>query len=179
MITDKLPQQSDSSLNEYPSEAVTTAAAQQVWKYVYHEPWPEGWTVRWVHLLDPLEFTPLPRAVAAFDEQRIELSWYALNLDAIRNDDEPFDSLVHEFTHLRHPRLLHGRTFDWLCFSTYVRSFKPGSVRLVERREEKRAELARLRWGIRTLEVALRRLGAQLRVLESRAATDSRTPPNP
>jgi hypothetical protein len=28
---------------EYPSEDVTTAAAQLVWQYVYQDSWPEGW----------------------------------------------------------------------------------------------------------------------------------------
>jgi hypothetical protein len=32
---------------EFPPAAVTTAAARQLWQYVYEALWPKGWRVRW------------------------------------------------------------------------------------------------------------------------------------
>jgi hypothetical protein len=56
-----------------PSEAVATRAAKQVWGYVYREPWPDGWRVRWVHELRPLPWAPMPRGVTVWEEKLIEL----------------------------------------------------------------------------------------------------------
>ena len=102
-----------------PSEAFSTAAAKQVWEYVYRELWPDGWRVRWVHRLNPLPFAPMPRGVTRWEEKLIELNWTVLNLDAIAFDYEPLDTLLHEFIHVRCPRLLHSKKFTRLKLGPY------------------------------------------------------------
>lgn len=99
---------------ELPSAAVTTCAAKQVWASLYHTPWPRGWRCVWrddfpPEISDALGF--------CFDERKhIVLNWVLL-----KADNEPLFNLVHEFMHLRFPRLRHGREFRRILSVTYAR----------------------------------------------------------
>lgn len=77
---------------EFPSPAVTTAAAQQLWEYIYRTPWPEGWQVCWYDSFPPIKADALG---ATFRRLKvIALNWQ------LRDKDAPFYTLSHEFTHL-------------------------------------------------------------------------------
>jgi hypothetical protein len=114
--------------DEYPSEAVTTAAAQQVWQHVYGLPWPNGWKVTWGGAKN--------NAGACFWRAKtIELS---PSLEHHRGCDyEPFRVLLHEFTHLRFPGLRHGQRFTRLC--TIAWGFLVGDQALLAAVEEQAA----------------------------------------
>ncbi|MBV8139206.1 MAG: hypothetical protein JO121_26790 [Deltaproteobacteria bacterium] len=144
MTTDRLPHQSANThacppANEYPSEMVTTDAARQVWEHLYATPWPEGWTVRWQ--------ARWPRKdgkarVCHWERKLIELNWCQTGTPG--SYDPILCILLHEFTHLRFPRLCHGKRFTRLVQFTYERLT---GERLFAQREERREPQAHRRWA--------------------------------
>jgi len=108
-------------VNEYPAEAITTAAARQVWTYIFAEPWPEGWRViltnRWAPWEeDLLGYCFLPR-------RKIKLNWELLNRDFERfgDPDLVLSTLVHEFIHLRDKITDHGPEIRQAFVAAYSR----------------------------------------------------------
>jgi len=98
------------------------------------------------------------------DEKLIELNWSYLK--DCGDEDPPLYTLVHEFTHARHPRLHHGKKFQRLTLISYGRlTGDPLFAQL----EEQREQLAQVRWSVRRLLAEQRRLRARLFALESRA----------
>jgi hypothetical protein len=80
--------------------------------------------------------------------------------------DEPLDTLIHEFTHVRHPRLHPGREFTRLRLITYLgRLMGEPWVAQIEKQRKEQAQLHR---AIRQLIREERRLNARLLELESR-----------
>lgn len=102
---------------DLPSAAVTTHAARQVWAHAYHTAWPKGWKVCWRD-----DFPPRIRhtlGCCAHHGKTVVLNWSTLKN---RTDlDQPLSTLIHEFTHLRYPKLLHGKEFERIVMTVYGR----------------------------------------------------------
>jgi hypothetical protein len=124
---------------DYPSEAVTTAAARQVWEYVFEEPWPEDLIVVFYDLWAPKDANAV-QGDCIRPRRKIVLDWQALNQDFERfggkYPDAVLGTLVHEFIRLRlrldeiaarhspgfrqafvaaYSRLGNKRLGEWLC----------------------------------------------------------------
>jgi hypothetical protein len=91
-----------------------TLAARQVWATVFPgEPWPKGWRVSWAGFMRGCDGLTLWR------ERRIVLS-YADHAGRVitrsgRRKAGAVETLLHEFVHVRSPRLRHGVEFKRLA----------------------------------------------------------------
>jgi hypothetical protein len=155
----------------FPAEVITTAAAQQVWAYLYEEPWPDGWTVCWDDYWDD------PGDQAECDQalKQIRLNW--MRLKDTDDEDEILFTLVHELIHLRNtftglsvgpnpePNDLaeHGPEFEQLWVTTYARLVGDGLAGRVSDAQ------ALLEFKPR-LDAATQRFLAQLRTLHETQA---------
>ena len=109
-----------------------TIPAKQLWAAIYDEPWPKGWRVKWI--------TGFPRDLSNYlsgdcnhRTKRIRLSFHSGMIDAYIDDlvrkrwrvffgerppdwrfGGPIETLIHEFVHVRRPRLKHGAAFNRL-----------------------------------------------------------------
>jgi hypothetical protein len=99
-----------------------TGPAREVWAALFPgEPWPKGWKVRWAG------FMRGALGLCIHGEKRILLS-YGDHRRPGRHG--PVETLVHEFVHLRCPRLRHGQEFRALERALFTR------IGLVEPHEE-------------------------------------------
>ena len=78
--------------------------ARFIWKAVHDRPWPTGWKVKWVGFMRNCW------GLTKWGTKEILLSYG----DAKRADGHAIDTLLHEFVHVRFPKLRHGREFDRL-----------------------------------------------------------------
>lgn len=82
-----------------------TVPARQVWAALFpREPWPPRWRVSWAG------FMRGAFGLTIWREHRILLSHGDFARRATRNRG-PVDTLLHEFVHVRSPKLRHGREF--------------------------------------------------------------------
>lgn len=82
-----------------------TRPARQVWRALYpKEPWPKGWRVEWAG------FMRGAAGLCIYGERRILISYgdAARDRGAFRG---AVSTLLHEFLHVRNPRLRHGKDF--------------------------------------------------------------------
>jgi hypothetical protein len=120
------------------SDAVATRAAKQVWEYVYPEPWPEDWVVRWQDL-------PSNRlGDCNLHGKLIRLGWVL----KYKEEEEVINTLIHEFTHLRHPDLLHSEGFTRRVHGAYCQL---NGSSLVDDYNRVRAENAQAKWALRRM----------------------------
>src|SRR5262249_55094161 len=98
------PSRDDIAENECPSAAITTAAARQVWEYVFEEPWPEDLIVLLADYLAPEDANAV-QGDRIRPRRKIQLDWHGLNRDFERfgYPDAVLGTLVHEFIRLRLP----------------------------------------------------------------------------
>lgn len=100
-----------------PRESLTPTA-RALWRAIFDEPMPRGWTVRWVGFMRGAS------GLTCYGSRRVLLSWSDLasmrpTWDRRANaPDRPacvVDVLTHEFIHMRHgKRLRHGADFERL-----------------------------------------------------------------
>ena len=117
-----------------------TAQAKQLWRYVYGEPWPKGWKVEWVRSfpyhdrrigqcgygrkLISLHYRahakPIEQDyhenrriyVGGHSETGPEILAYTVKQKLLTYS--VMHTLIHEFIHLRHRGLKHGKEFERL-----------------------------------------------------------------
>jgi hypothetical protein len=169
-------------MNDYPKISVdpkcaecavlpdSTAAAQQVWSYLFDDdPWPEGWQVGWMD--DPKGF-----GCCIWQTKVIALN---ANLSLQRN--EPIlATLVHEFIHLRQPRLLHGKHFKRLVVANYALLLDDPEctteVHLRQELAESRRELRRLRREQRQLQQLVEALETRIPITSDENIQEAHEP---
>jgi hypothetical protein len=87
-----------------------TPLARRIYRLLYREPWPRGWIVRWVPALDDNV-----GGVCARNRLEILLSCATAHF----RHGEVLRTLIHEFVHMRWPRMRHGRSFERLVEHGY------------------------------------------------------------
>jgi len=93
-----------------------TPVARQIYRWLYGDPWPRGWIVRW-SLTGEIARGKMNVGNCDRHDREIALSLYA----ACCRDGEVLRTLIHEFTHMRWPRLRHGKDFERIVDQGYRR----------------------------------------------------------
>jgi hypothetical protein len=85
------------------------AQARQVWEAIWPlDPWPKGLKVYWVAYMRGAMGLALPSKV----KPTIKLSWADFNgKNGNKRGRGVVGTLIHEFIHIRNPRLRHGKDF--------------------------------------------------------------------
>jgi hypothetical protein len=86
-------------------EAVETAKVILLYSLVFGRGWPKGWKIHW-------------NVLGCCDEA---CKTIILNNQTLR--EEPY-TVIHELVHLAYPRLRHGKRFDKLVRSYYMKARK-------------------------------------------------------
>lgn len=89
---------------------------RRLYRQLYDEPWPSGWSVRWVGWM------PNRLGVCDYSDREIRLSYGDLGPGRKHNRcGEGIRVLLHEVVHMRAPKLRHGREFARLVRSAWER----------------------------------------------------------
>jgi hypothetical protein len=79
----------------------STKYAKQIWRRVYQAPWPGGWVLKWgVHHSGTKAHAGINRKTR--------------HIIINRDGHDIWWALLHEFVHIQHPKLQHGKEFNRL-----------------------------------------------------------------
>ncbi len=79
-----------------------TRPARQVWRHLFGSRLPKGWSVRWARAV------PDAFAVCDLELRLITLDWH----EAHWRGGHCVADLIHEYVHLNHPQMEHGKAFE-------------------------------------------------------------------